>query len=119
MSFYDKAAATTARVLLRFGASATLTRNAAGVYDPATGTATPTVTTQTVQAAVFDYDQEYVNGTSILAGDKQVFMSAVGLTFKPQTGDVLLWQAVNYNVLKSKPLAPAGIDVLFELQVRS
>ena len=36
----------------------------------------------------------------------------------PQLPDKFTWQTVEYQIIKVKPLAPAGQNVMFELQVR-
>lgn len=116
MSFdYAKTAATALRLLQRFGAAATLTRTAAGTYDPSAGTSAETVTSLTTTACVFDYPQKYVDGSLILVGDKQAFLSSERT---PKQGDVLTWSAVDYTVVAVKAVAPAGTAVLYEAQLR-
>jgi hypothetical protein len=117
VSFYSDLAADANALIVEFGASASLARVTPGAYDPATGTTTPTETVQPVRAVVFDYDRAVIDGTLILQGDKQVYMSAVGVT-PPTAGDILTWQGAPYNVIAVKPLAPAGVDTLHELQIR-
>lgn len=117
MSFYSELAATANDILVEFGSVALLTRMGAAVYDPATGTTTPTQTTISVIAAVFDYDTKAIDGTLILQGDKQVYVSPVGVA-APLAGDVFTWQTVPYTVIAVKPLAPGGVDTLHTLQVR-
>ena len=116
MSFdYANTAATALRLLGRFGASATLKREVSGAYDPATGTAPVTETSLTTTACVFDYPQKYVDGTLILAGDKQAYLASAPV---PKQGDKLTWQAVDYTVVNVKAIAPAGVAVLYEAQLR-
>jgi hypothetical protein len=117
VSFYTDMAATANALIVEFGASASLARETPGAYDPATGTSTPTETVQPVRCCVFDYDRQAIDGTLILQGDKQVYMSAVGVT-PPAAGDILTWQGAAYTVIAVKPLAPAGVDTLHTLQVR-
>lgn len=116
MSFdYPKTAATAARLLKRFGASAVLKRTGAEAYDPATGTSTPTTTSLPTTAAVFAYDQKYIDGTLILHGDQQALCDP---SVEPKQGDVLTWKGRDYTVIAVTPLAPAGVPVLFEAQIR-
>lgn len=112
---YAATAATATRLLQRFGASATLKRQAVGAYNPATGAAAVTPTSLTTTAAVFDYPQRYVDGTLVKQGDKQAFMAA---TYMPAQGDVLAWQGVDYQVIAVKAVSPAGTPVLYECQIR-
>lgn len=116
---YANTAATADRLLKRFGARVEMSRTLPGAYDPATGgPGAGTTTTQTVTAAVFDYPQRYIDGTKILAGDRQCFLSAVGVN-EPLQGDRFTWDGKSMVVVAVKKLAPAGLAVLYELQVRT
>lgn len=118
MSFYDDLALTADELLVEFGAAAVLSRTIAGGYDPATGTSAPgSVAIQNVTAVCIDYEAKFIDGTLILRGDKQVFMSAKDVTL-PAAGDKFTWQGAEYSVIAVTPLAPAGVVVLFEIQVR-
>lgn len=112
---YAATAATALRLLQRFGAAATLKRQSVGAYDPATGSNTVTSTSLTTTAAVFDYPQKYIDGTLIQLGDKQAYLAA---TQEPQQGDRVAWQSVDYTVVSYKAVAPAGVPVLYEAQLR-
>ncbi len=114
---YDEIAAEALELLTDFGSTATLTRGVAGTYNPAVGLTPGTPTTETVTCAIFDYPLRVIDGTRILTGDKQALMSAVGV-LPPKPGDTLTWQSTVYTVVTSKPLAPAGTDVLHDVQVR-
>lgn len=115
---YSNTAATADRLLKRFGAKTQLTHEAVGDYDTEEGSAPVTETVQDVTAAVFDYPQKYIDGTKILAGDRQCFMSAVGV-WAPTQGDRFAWDGSEMVVVAVKKLAPAGFAVLYELQVRT
>ena len=105
-------------LLQEFGAAATITRTTAGQYDPETGTSTPeTVTTQNVTAVCIDYATEFIDGSIIIRGDKQVFLSPKGI-IAPAAGDKFTWQGAEYSVIAVTPLAPAGVTVLIEMQAR-
>lgn len=118
MSFdYDEVAEEAHELLTEFGAIGQLKTSVAGTYDPDTGTIPQTVTTADVTACLFAYPERLINGTTILQGDQQAYLSAVGLTM-PKSGDVLVWLGSDYQVIAAKELAPAGVNVLAELQVR-
>jgi hypothetical protein len=112
---YPNTAATATRLLQRFGAACTLKRSGPAAYDPATGTVEPTLDTLATTAAVFAYPQKYIDGSLILQGDQQAFC-VPGV--EPKQGDVLSWQGIDYTVISVKPVAPAGVPVLFEAQLR-
>lgn len=113
---YPATAATATRLLQRFGAAATIKRVTAGTYDPATGSATPAYTDIVTTAAVFAYDQKYIDGTLILQGDQRAYCAPATA---PAQGDQLTWQGVKYTIVAVKPVSPAGIPVLFEAQIRA
>ena len=112
---YAATAATATRLLQRFGASATLQRQTTGAYDPSTGTTPITVEELATTAAVFAYDQKYIDGTLVLQGDQRAYMAPAVM---PKQGDVLAWQGRDWQVVAVKPLAPAGIHCLYEAQLR-
>lgn len=112
---YSRTAATATSMLKRFGAACTLKRQTTGEYDPATGTNPVTVTSLPTTAAVFAYDQKYIDGTLILQGDQRAYM-VPGV--EPKQGDVLAWQGRDWQVVAVKPLAPAGVQCLYEAQLR-
>jgi len=112
---YPATAATATRLLQRFGASCTLVRTTEGAYDPATGSNTVTVANLATTAAVFAYDQKYIDGTLILQGDQLAYCAP---SVEPKQGDSFTWQGVTRTVIAVKPISPAGIPVLFEAQIR-
>lgn len=119
MSFdYADMATTAAELLAEFGATVTVTRTTPGARDADTGTLAAGATQTWTPAGVkLEYSQREIDGTQILAGDQRVYMSAVsGLDPKP--GDVVTLGAEAWRVVKSRTLAPAGVTVLLDVQVR-
>ena len=112
---YPATAATATSLLERFGAAATIKRQSGTAYDPATGTSTQTYTSYATTAAVFDYAQKYIDGTLVQQGDKQAYCAPAVV---PEQGDRFTWQGRDYAVIAVKPVAPAGVPVLFEAQLR-
>lgn len=112
---YPATAATAARLLERFGAAATLKRQSGTTYDPTTGTSTQTYTSYATTAAVFNYAQKYIDGTLIQAGDKQAYCAPA---VTPEQGDRFTWDVADYTVVDVKAVAPAGVPVLYEVQLR-
>lgn len=115
---YSKPAATAQRLLERFGRAVTLTRKTPGAYDPATGApGAGTTATHAGTAALFDYQQKDIDGTHIRVGDQRAYI-APDLAVTPQTGDTLTVGGDTWSVIASRPLAPAGVIVLHDVQVR-
>lgn len=119
MSFYEEMASLATELIDEFGAGSTLIRESSAGYSPAAGSVTsPSTATFQVKAAVFDMPQHLINGTTILQGDKQAFLS-VKDGFTPKVGDKLQWGGEKLRVITFKPLAPALLAVLWELQLRN
>lgn len=120
MSFdYDEIAADADELLVEFGQSCTLGSVTDGDYDPANGTAGPASTPHAITAAIFAYPQRFVDGTVIRAGDKRALVSCLGLAVAPKPGDTLTDAAgAVLQVVDAKETAPAGVAVLWTLQVR-
>lgn len=123
-NFYDDMAATAQGLLAEFGQLATLTRPT-HTYDPATGVATPGLNLSVTGAGVtLDYRASEIDGSLVLAGDVRLYLSARGqggVTMPtPQPGDtvVLPANASTWRVVRSQTLAPAGGNVLHDVQLR-
>ena len=122
MEFYAKMQATANRLLKGKGQSITLSRQTAGAYDPATGTAAVTTTTQTAYGAMFEYGDKNIDGVLIQEGDKQLLLSAINSAgtalVAPALNDTVTINTVVYTVVRIKPLSPAGTTVLFDCNIR-
>ena len=122
MEFYSKMQATANRLLKGKGQEITLTRQTAGAYDPATGTAAVTTTTQTAYGAMFEYGDKNIDGVLIKECDKQLLLSALNSAgtalVAPQLNDTVTINTVVYTVVRIKPLSPAGTTVLFDCNIR-
>lgn len=118
MSFdYAEMAATAAELLAEFGAPVTLTRITPGTYDPDTGTVASTTAAHTANGVKLDFEQRHIDGTNILQGDQRVYLDPL-IAATPQAGDTLTVGAKVFTVVASRPLAPAGVVVLHDVQVR-
>ena len=105
------------RMIRSVGAAGVLVSTGAATYDPATGTTAAAETRQDVQMVAFAYPQRFIDGSAIRQGDLQAFVSAVGIN-TPKPGDRIEWGGVSYAVVSVKPLSPALVSVLFEVQIR-
>lgn len=117
--FYDDMADVSAEMLEEFGQAIALIRTTDGVYDPNTSRVVgATTSTFTGFGAAFEYEQRAIDGTNIRIGDRRVYLGpTLGTT--PQTGDTLiLADGTRLSVVRSRPLSPAGIVVLHEVQGR-
>lgn len=117
---YNKTKTTAHRLLTKFGATGVLRRVLAdtAAYDPATATATKPAELQTSCSAVLiAYPSKLVDGTRIRTGDQLAYISAVSAS-SIKVDDLLDWRGTTYSVVDAKELAPAGVNVLWTVQVR-
>jgi hypothetical protein len=113
------------RMIEAKGQAVTLTRRASGSYNPATGAASVTTTTQTGKGVILPFAQgiRKAPGTTVLATDRQCLLSALksdgtALT-APQVDDTLTDSNGDvWAVTEVSPLAPAGLDIIYELTLR-
>jgi len=112
---YTATAATALRLLTKFGAACVLKRQTAGDYDADQGAALVIESELASIAAVFEYPARYIDGTLIKQGDRQAFLRAEPV---PVQGDRLEWSSSDWTVVSVKAIAPAGVTVMYECQIR-
>lgn len=114
---YTKTAASVKKQLAKAGQTMTLARTVPGAYDTETGTVGSTVTSFTGPGIALAYSRRDIDGTLIQQADQRAYLDPlIGAT--PQTGDTLTIGAEVFRVIASRPLAPAGITVLHDVQCR-
>ena len=117
MSFYGDLALTADELLAEFGQPITIRTNTPGNYDPDTGT-TPIATSDTIgSGCVFDYGTQAIDGTLIVQGDKQLYLSPVGMS-EPGIDDLAIASGVTWRITQVKAIAPAGVAVLYDCNLR-
>jgi len=118
-AIYTSAAATAKRLLSKFGAPAWLHHpdGGSGIYDPNTGTVTAATTAYPCTAAVLNYSAKDIDGTLVLAGDAKVLI-APDVGQAPEANDKIVTADRQMTVVRCSPVAPAGVVVLYEVQVR-
>ncbi|MBN8951444.1 MULTISPECIES: hypothetical protein [unclassified Rhizobium] len=112
---YDRARATAARLIAKFGQKGSLRRttNAGPDYDPVQ-------TSEDFDCSLVDLDQSqaHVADTLIQRGDRMVYLSTEGLSITPMLSDRLLIGGVEHAIVDIQPLSPGGTVVFWQLQVR-
>jgi hypothetical protein len=106
-----------AKSIQRAGAPAVIRRSATSGTTPWNPGA---ATTQDydVYAAIVDYEIREIDGTNIRRTDQKAIISAEGLEIEIGTNDVLVMGEKSYNIISAQPLAPAGLIVIYQAQVR-
>lgn len=129
MSFdYTEVAALADELLQEFGQAVTITTRAAGAYDPATGAASVTETTQAGTGALFDIialrgGEQNADGSAVLTTDKQLLLSPYttgGAAITPPVADStrVLVDGDTYTVKVVREVSPAGTPVMYDCNVR-
>lgn len=123
--FYARMAKTSNRLLLGKGQPVTLTHVVPGVYDPATGQIVNATTTQTGTGAVVEWGNRDIDGSLILTTDKRLLLSPLNTAgaalTAPVLGDTVTDAAGKVYTLVDplKILAPAGVAVLYDVNLRA
>lgn len=120
---YNKMAATAQRLLREKGQAMTLTRRTPGAYNPATSAATPGATTIAVVGVLMSLRQQdrvtlrTDDPESLLRGDRKAIISAQGVS-EVAPGDTLTIGNELWSVVNADKLNPAGVTIIYTLQVR-
>lgn len=114
---YTRNKATADRLIDKFGQALTLTKTTGGGGFDANGDpVVPSSTTITGNGVKLDFKQDEIDGTNIVAGDAKLLLgSASGA---PEDGMTVPIGGLTWRVMINKPLDPAGVDVIYTLQLR-
>ncbi|QRY69115.1 hypothetical protein JVX98_12855 [Ensifer sp. PDNC004] len=116
MSFYSEMQEMARELITEFGQAGAVKRVAPP--DPVLG-GDPVVTSYPATLVPMAYEAKYVNGTVILAGDVQIYISAVGLSIEPTVGDVVSANGTDYAIVAGDPNKFDGVtNVVFIVQGR-
>ncbi|TWB61689.1 hypothetical protein FBZ98_1011034 [Rhizobium sp. ERR 922] len=115
-ALYTRLQATAKRLIEKYGQNGVVKR--VTPPDPILG-GDGTVTPYAAKLVPMSYEQRYVDGTTILANDRQIYISSVGLAVVPQVGDIVSAGDVDYHVVDADPNNYDGVtNVVFIVQGR-
>jgi hypothetical protein len=97
---YARLQETARKLITEYGQQGTVTRLTPP--DPVYG-GDPVETAYTATLVPMAYDARYINGTTILTGDMQIYISSVGLTVEPAPGDIVTANGKAYRVVNADP----------------
>lgn len=106
------------------GQAVTLTRRSSGAYNPATGTAAVTTSTQTGKGVILPLaGYRKVNGASVVAGDETLLLSGLNslgaVLTMPVVGDYVTGaDSAVYVLTEIDPLRPAGLSIMYDCVIR-
>lgn len=114
---YTATAERAQRMIERAGGMVVLRRVERGDYDPETGGAPSWPVDYGAVGVKVNYDERFIDGTQIRAGDQRLYMGAVGIP-KPQAGDQVVVGTSVYEVVRVAAEEPADVPVVYILQIR-
>lgn len=97
---YARPQAPADRLIKRFGQIGAIKRTTPP--DPILG-GDGTTTSYPATLVPMTYDARYVNGTTIISSDRQIYVSAIGLAIVPAVGDVVTAGGVDYRIVATDP----------------
>lgn len=105
---YNKIAQTGQKLIQKFGYNAVIRRTVDSVD-----------TDFSVTIVMLEYHPQARDGALILQNDRKALLSAIGLTFTPDPEtDKLIEGSHGLQIVTVTPTSPAGVPLLYELQVR-
>jgi len=103
-------------LLAEFGTDCQITRSVPGTVDTVTGT--PSGGGEQVTNALgvlVSYEEKLVDGATIMRGDRQAIVQAV---IEPEFGDTFVELGGSWSVVNVQAVNPAGLALVYILQVR-
>ncbi|WP_421591092.1 hypothetical protein [Shinella sp. M27] len=115
-ALYTRLQATADRLIKSYGQAGTVTR--LGPVDPVEG-GDPVATPYPAKLVPMAYSAREIDGTNILAGDMQIYISSMGLAIEPKPGDLVTASGKAFRIVNGDPNNYDGItNVVFIVQGR-
>jgi len=115
MSFYTGLQSVASNLLASKGQNVTFSRETITATNPVTGTNTRTTSTFTAYGVATNYNKTEIDGTIIQSGDIKFIMEGVTA---PKQGDSTTIDSIVYRVMGVVPVSPAGVAVIYKVQLR-
>jgi hypothetical protein len=105
------------KLMAKFGGVVTINRVTAGVYNPATGTASEVVAGTVVRGVMEDVNVREVNDL-IQSGDKRLTVAAADLAAVPSTADRVVVGSVTHQIIRVTTIEQDNTPITYELILR-
>ncbi|WP_426289063.1 hypothetical protein ACN9MC_04920 [Ensifer adhaerens] len=114
---YAEMQATAHELIEEFGQAGVVTRLTPP--DPILG-GEPVLTPYPATLVPMAYEARYIDGTAIMAGDMQIYISSIGLAIEPTVGDVVNANGTDYAIVAGDPHKFDGVtNVVFTVHGRA
>ena len=117
MSFGTNLQDTVSRLLARYGKDGTLAQSRAESYSPTTGAVTATETTIPIRLFVQTH-KVLVDGTMVLTGDKEIYLSAKDIANSVEASDIIYDSVSYYTVIEVDVVSVENLEVLYIVRAR-
>lgn len=111
---YSGFASTAARLIDKYGYLATFTKTIDGVYDPDTGSTSPTTSNYTAKIVKSTYSAYEQQNTAIERGDIKLIAEVADF----EIGDTLVIDGDIYRIMMPEKVDKNGTPIYYKLQVR-
>jgi len=116
MGFYDGMAETAAKLIGKFGADVVFQSTSAGTFDPVIGETVGAITNETTTKGIQKrYSAALIDDTRIKSGDK---LFVVDDSYKPLMSDKIKISTEYWNIINIEEVTPAGVSLVYFVQVR-
>jgi len=105
-----------AKILSTQGQEITVYRETDNAFDAVLGKSQSVTSTYTLNCVVDTYDIEELDGTNVKANDIKLLTEATDNV--PAIGDLVFVGSTNKRIMNVSPVSPAGINIIYEVQVR-
>lgn len=114
---YSELTETAKELLQEFGQNILFTRQGNSEYNNATGEAKSSLEHFDGFGVIFPFGKGVtsVNGSLVESGDQEIYWYG---TTAPQPGDNVAVAGVDYKLVAVQAIEPAGVNVLYQIQVR-
>ena len=125
MALADSLRKVASKVINKFGGDVTIQYVTLGSYNPTTGAATETSTTQIVKGVLEDIESSELRKPStfenilIQHDDKKLTIAALNLTSVPSLDDKIVIGATSYGIIIINTVEQANEAIVYELILRA
>ena len=102
----------------KFGGDITIQSVSLGAYNPTTGTATETITTETVKGVLENVNAAEVNDL-VRGDDKKLTVAASALSAVPGVDDKVLISSVTHQIVRIETVEQANQAIVYQLFLRA
>ena len=106
------------KVIKSDGIQMSLNRVIVGDFDAVSGSTSNRTETYLSYGLITDYKRYDIDGTNIKIGDKKIILAAIKDMPEPTSDDLLVIVGVSWKIINCTPIAPSGIPILYQVQVR-